>query len=181
MGQTDVTHGQPQPPERGGRQPERRWRHNLKPALGLWAADVAVPEASPLCVVQHGQMAWVGLRGAVAWSRLPGIAAPRCAGRARHPRAGGLSAAPGLWRPACQRIRHAPTVPRMKKWPRRVGARNVGQGHACGVGRRAGRAAPAGPAGRGRMCHRDHPATACRWNMSAKTAARGPPSGRGVW
>ena len=35
--------------------------HNLKPALGLWAADVAVPEGQSACVVvQHGQMAWVG-------------------------------------------------------------------------------------------------------------------------
>ncbi|MCI5068872.1 imidazolonepropionase [Acidovorax sp.] len=35
--------------------------HNLKPAPGLWAADVAVPEGQSACVVvQQGQMAWVG-------------------------------------------------------------------------------------------------------------------------
>lgn len=61
--------------------------HNLKPALGLWAADVAVPEGQPACVVvQQGQMAWVGPEAQLpaAYQALP-----------RHDARGAL-ATPGL-------------------------------------------------------------------------------------
>ena len=61
--------------------------HNLKPALGLWAADVAVPEGQSACVVvQQGQMAWVGPEAQLpaAYQALP-----------RHDARGAL-ATPGL-------------------------------------------------------------------------------------
>lgn len=61
--------------------------HNLKPAPGLWAADVAVPEGQSACVVvQQGQMAWVGpeARLPAAYQALP-----------RHDAQGAL-ATPGL-------------------------------------------------------------------------------------
>ena len=48
--------------------------HNLRPAPGLWAADVAVPEGQPACVVvQQGQMAWVGTEAQLpaAYQALP--------------------------------------------------------------------------------------------------------------
>ena len=62
------------------------WR-NLKPAPGLWAADVAVPEGQSACVVvQQGQMAWVGPEAQLsgAYQALP-----------RHDARGAL-ATPGL-------------------------------------------------------------------------------------
>ena len=61
--------------------------HNLKPAPGLWAADVAVPEGQSACVVvQQGQMAWVGPEAQLpaAYQALP-----------RHDARGAL-ATPGL-------------------------------------------------------------------------------------
>ena len=61
--------------------------HNLRPAPGLWAADVAVPEGQPACVVvQQGQMAWVGTEAQLpaAYQALP-----------RHDARGAL-ATPGL-------------------------------------------------------------------------------------
>lgn len=61
--------------------------HNLKPAPGLWAADVAVPEGQSACVVvQQGQMAWVGTEAQLpaAYQALP-----------RHDARGAL-ATPGL-------------------------------------------------------------------------------------
>ena len=61
--------------------------HNLKPAPGLWVADVAVPEGQPACVVvQQGQMDWVGPEAQLpaAYQALP-----------RHDAQGAL-ATPGL-------------------------------------------------------------------------------------
>ncbi|WP_338820096.1 imidazolonepropionase [Acidovorax temperans] len=61
--------------------------HNLKPAPGLWAADVAVPAGQSACVVvQQGQMAWVGPEAQLpaAYQALP-----------RHDARGAL-ATPGL-------------------------------------------------------------------------------------
>ena len=61
--------------------------HNLKPAPGLWAADVAVPEGQSACVVvQQGQMAWLGPEAQLpaAYQALP-----------RHDARGAL-ATPGL-------------------------------------------------------------------------------------
>ena len=60
---------------------------NLKPAPGLWVADVPVPEGQTVCVVvQQGQMAWVGPEAHVpaAYQALP-----------RHDARGAL-ATPGL-------------------------------------------------------------------------------------
>nr|WP_296015383.1 imidazolonepropionase [uncultured Acidovorax sp.] len=61
--------------------------HNLRPVPGLWAADVAVPEGQPACVVvQQAQMAWVGPKAQLpaAYQALP-----------RHDARGAL-ATPGL-------------------------------------------------------------------------------------
>lgn len=61
--------------------------HNLKPAPGLWVADVPVPEGQRACVVvQQGQMAWVGPEAQLpaAYQALP-----------RHDARGAL-ATPGL-------------------------------------------------------------------------------------
>lgn len=154
--------------------------HNLKPALGLWAADVAVPEGQPACVVvQQGQMAWVGPEAQLpaAYQALP-----------RHDARGAL-ATPGwwtatrIWSTAASVPTNSPCawlVPRTKKWPRRAGA--LCRRSRPRVRRRKtsfcpGRAAPAGPAGRGRMCHRDQIGLRPGAGARTQAAACGPPSG----